>query len=298
MNKFLIFLLLIVSSALIGRAQELNCRVVIESRQIQTTERTIFQEMETSFTQFMNDRQWTDDEFEREEKINCNIIITLESQPSIGNYTATVQVLSARPIFGASYETVLFNFADRDWAFEYTQSQPLNYNDNTYISNLTSLMAFYAYMIIAYDYDSFESLGGDEYFNKAQQVVNNAQQAGNKGWNQFNSNRNRFWLVENTLNPQMKPFRNAFYEYHRLGLDLFAVDADASRTTIEKAVKDIHAVNRIKPRSIYTISFLDAKYNEFVNIFTEGNLATRRNVYNLLKDIDPSRGSDYEKMIK
>jgi hypothetical protein len=297
-NKFLIFLLLIVSSALIGRAQELNCRVVIESRQIQTTERTIFQEMETSFTQFMNDRQWTDDEFEREEKINCNIIITLESQPSIGNYTATVQVLSARPIFGASYETVLFNFADRDWAFEYTQSQPLNYNDNTYISNLTSLMAFYAYMIIAYDYDSFESLGGDEYFNKAQQVVNNAQQAGNKGWNQFNSNRNRFWLVENTLNPQMKPFRNAFYEYHRLGLDLFAVDADASRTTIEKAVKDIHAVNRIKPRSIYTISFLDAKYNEFVNIFTEGNLATRRNVYNLLKDIDPSRGSDYEKMIK
>ena len=254
--------------------------------------------METSFTQFMNDSQWTDDEFERDEKINCNIIITLESQPSIGNYTATVQVLSARPIYGASYETVLFNFADRDWAFEYTQSQPLNYNDNTYISNLTSLMAFYAYMIIAYDYDSFESMGGDEYFNKAQQVVNNAQQAGNKGWNQFNSNRNRYWLVENALNPQMKPFRNAFYEYHRLGLDVFAVDADASRTTIEKAVKDIYAVNKIKPRSIYTISFLDAKFNEFVNIFTEGNLATRRNVYNLLKEIDPSRGSDYEKIIK
>lgn len=290
--------MLIVSSVSIGHAQELNCRVVIESRQIQTTERTIFQEMETSFTQFMNDRQWTDDEFEREEKINCNIIITLVSQPSIGNYTATVQVLSARPIYGASYETVLFNFADRDWAFEYTQSQPLNYNDNTYISNLTSLMAFYAYMIIAYDYDSFESLGGDEYFNKAQQVVNNAQQAGNKGWNQFNSNRNRYWLVENTLNPQMKPFRNAFYQYHRLGLDVFAEDADGSRITIEKAVKDIHAVNKIKPRSIYTISFLDAKYNEFVNIFTEGNLSIRRNVYNLLKEIDPSRGSDYEKMIK
>ena len=298
MNKFLILFLLILSSVFKGHGQELNCRVVIESRQIQTTERTIFQEMETSFTQFMNDSQWTDDEFERDEKINCNIIITLESQPSIGNYTATVQVLSARPIYGASYETVLFNFADRDWAFEYTQSQPLNYNDNTYISNLTSLMAFYAYMIIAYDYDSFESMGGDEYFNKAQQVVNNAQQAGNKGWNQFNSNRNRYWLVENALNPQMKPFRNAFYEYHRLGLDVFAVDADASRTTIEKAVKDIYAVNKIKPRSIYTISFLDAKFNEFVNIFTEGNLATRRNVYNLLKEIDPSRGSDYEKIIK
>ena len=298
MYKTLIIFLNLIVLASQSIAQELNCRVVIESRQIQSTERGIFQEMETSFTQFMNDRQWTEDEFERDEKINCNIIITLESQPSIGSYTATVQVLSARPIYGASYETVLFNFADRDWGFEYTQSQPLDYNDNTYITNLTSLLAYYAYMIIGYDYDSFESMGGDPYFNKAQQVVNNAQQVGGKGWTQFNSIRNRYWLVENTLNPQMKPFRNAQYEYHRLGLDAFSEDNEASRVTIEKAVKDIHAVNKIRPRAIYTISFLDAKFNELVNVFSEGNLAVRRNVYNLLKDMDPSRGGEYEKMIK
>lgn len=280
-----------------GYSQELNCRVVINDRQIQSTERAIFKEMETAFAQFMNDRKWTDDEFERDEKINCNLIITLESQPSIGFYTATVQVLSARPIYGASYETVLFNFADRDWSFEYNQSQPLDYNDNTLISNITSLLAYYAYMILGYDYDSFENLGGDQYFNLAQQVVNNAQQSGFAGWNQFNSVRNRYWLVENVLNPQMKPFRTGLYEYHRKGLDSFTDQPEESRKTIATVIKEIQNINKIKPRAIFTISFLDAKYNEIINIFSDGDLTTRRNVYNIMKEVDPSRGGEYDKII-
>lgn len=298
MDKYLILLFLFFSTPAIIYSQELNCIVVINARQIETTERTIFKEMEVAFMQFINNRKWSDDKFEKEEKINCNIVITLESQPSIGNYEATAQLISARPIYGTSYETVLFNFADRDWSFEYNQSQPLDYNDNTFISNITSLLAYYSYMILGYDYDTFENLGGDKYYNLAQKVVNNAQQTGFKGWDQFNSIRNRYWLVENTLNPQIKPFRSAIYEYHRNGLDLLIDKPKESRKIIEKAIKNIQDVNKVQPGVIYTISFLDTKYNEIINIFSDGDFAIRKNIYNIMKELNPGRSSEYEKIIK
>ena len=148
MHKFLALSISFLLVSFNSFSQELNCRVSVNSRQIQSTERRIFKDMETAFGQFMNNQKWTNDQFELTERINCNLIITLESQPTIGNYTATVQILSARPIYGSAYESVLLNFADRDWAFEYTESQPLQYNDNTFISNITSLLAYYAYLII------------------------------------------------------------------------------------------------------------------------------------------------------
>lgn len=278
-------------------AQELNCRVVVDSRQIQSTERRVFTDMETAMTQFMNNQKWTEDEFKREEQINCNIIITMESQPSIGNFNATVQVLSARPIYGTAYESVIMNFADRDWQFEYTESQPLNFNENTFTSNISSLLAYYAYMILGFDYDSFEKLGGELYFNKAWQVVNNAQQAGYTGWDQFNSIRNRYWLAENIINQQMKPIREAVYEYHRSGMDIFQEKPDDARKSILEALKGVQRANNSRPRSILTISFLDAKSDEIANIFSEGNLAVRREAYNILKNLDPSRGGAYDKII-
>ena len=203
MHKFLALSISFLLVSFNSFSQELNCRVSVNSRQIKSTERRIFKDMETAFGQFMNNKKWTNDQFELTERINCNLIITLESQHTIGNYTATVQILSARPIYGSAYESVLLNFADRDWAFEYTESQPLQYNDNTFISNITSLLAYYAYLIIGFDYDSFEKLGGDSYFNKAWQVVNSAQQSGYTGWDQFNSIRNRYWFAENLINAQL-----------------------------------------------------------------------------------------------
>lgn len=297
MHKLLTLLIFVFCFCFSSYSQELNCRVSVDARQIQSTERRIFEDMETAFGQFINNKKWTDDEYELEERINCNLIITLESQPSIGNYTATVQVLSARPIYGASYESVLLNFADRDWAFEYTESQPLQYNDNTFISNITSLLAYYAYLIVGFDYDSFEKMAGDPYFNKAWQVVNSAQQSGYTGWDQFNSIRNRYWFAENILNNQLKPVRESIYQYHRIGMDQLLENPDDARKSILDILKEIQKVNKIKPRAILTISFLDAKAKEISNIFSDGNLAVRREAYAILQEVDPSRGEEYSKII-
>lgn len=279
-------------------SQELNCRVIVNAQQVQTTERAIFTEMETEFAQFLNTTKWTNDSFDEEEVINCNIVITISDQPSIGVFTASVQVLSSRPVYGGSYETVVMNFADRDWNFEYVQSQPLRFNENIFTSNITSMLAYYAYMIIGFDYDTFSELGGTPHFENAFKIVNNAQQTSFSGWQQFNSVRNRYWLVENVQNPQLEPVRKALYKYHRTALDNFAEDREAAEKVILEALSDIQRANRARPRSILTISFMDAKSGEILQLFSESSLATRRQAYNLLSNIDPSRTDEYKSLIE
>lgn len=294
--KLLGLILIFISS--IAFSQELNCRVIVNAQQVQTTERAIFSEMETEFAQFLNTTKWTNDSFEEEEVINCNIVITISDQPSIGVFTASVQVLSSRPVYGGSYETVVMNFADRDWNFEYVQSQPLRFNENIFTSNITSMLAYYAYMIIGFDYDTFSELGGTPHFENAFKIVNNAQQTSFSGWQQFNSVRNRYWLVENVQNPQLEPVRKAMYKYHRTALDNFAEDREAAEKVILEALSDIQRANRARPRSILTISFMDAKSGELLQLFSESNLATRRQAYNLLSNIDPSRTDEYKTLIQ
>jgi len=299
MARLLIFILFI--GALSTTAQELNCRVVVNAQQIQTTERNIFSDMETSFTQFLNNRKWTDDEFSSEERINCNIILTLdpnESTPSSGRWGASVQILSSRPVYNASYETVVFNFADRDWQFEYVQSQPLQFNENSFTSNITSLLAYYAYTIIGMDYDSFSELGGTRYFQIANQIVSNAQNSNYSGWSQFNSVRNRYWLSENLIGSNFEPLRKAVYEYHLKGLDVFMDDPEAARNSILNGLKLIQTANKSRPRSILTISFLDAKAEELSQIFKEGNPTQKRESYEILSKLDPSKSDTFKKIIE
>lgn len=300
MNKIL---LLIFSLFLFnyGFGQELNCRVIVNAERIQSTERSIFQDMEVAFAEFMNTTKWTEDEFAQDEKINCNLVLTLlpeESDPTAGRYSATVQVLSSRPVYNSSYETILFNFADRDWTFEYLPSQPMQFNENAFLSNITSLMAYYAYIIIGYDYDTFSELGGDPYFQKAWQIVSNAQQSNYPGWEQFNSVRNRYWLAENLLNSQLEPIRKAMYEYHLKGLDIFYEKPDEARENILESLKKVLSANQVRPRSIVTISFMDAKSNELSKIFSEGELNVRRNAYNILINVDPTKREAFQEMIK
>lgn len=290
-----LFAILLITNSLIG--QEFNCRVSVNADQVQSSDRIVFKDMETSFTQFMNSRQWTDDSYESFEKINTNIIITLQNPKSIGVYEATVQVQSARPIYNSNYESILLNFADRDWQFEYVDSQPLEFNDNTYISNLTSLLAYYAYVILGMDYDSFSELGGTEYFQKAQTVVNNAQQAGRAGWDALGSTRNRYWLVENLTNQQIIPFRKSLYKYHRLALDTFNKDPEESRKLVLEVLKEMQKVKRAFPNSILVISFLDAKRDELINIFSDGSIPVRREAFDILSAVDPSKSGDYQKII-
>ncbi|SMD38144.1 protein of unknown function [Reichenbachiella faecimaris] len=294
----ILFLLFLMASFSVGYAQELNCQVNVESIQIESTERRVFEEMEVEFAKFLNDRKWAEERFENDERISCGINITLESQPSIGNFQATVQVVAARPVYNSTYEAVLINFADRDFNFEYTESQPLDFQPNTFLSNITSMLGFYAYMILANDYDSFENLGGQQYYEAAWQVVNNAQQSGFAGWDQFNSVRNRYWWAQNSIDQVMEPMREVTYEYHLKGLDLMAEDPETARTNILEALKKVQAVNRAKPRSIMIISFLDAKMDEIVSIFSQGNLAERREVYDILKALEPAKTEEFKKILE
>lgn len=299
MAKVLIIMLLALPAAL--SAQELNCRVVINAQQIQTSERNIFTEMETSFAQFLNNRKWTDDEFNAEERINCNIILSFdpnESTPSSGKWGASVQILSSRPVYNSAYETVLFNFADRDWQFDYVQSQPLQFNENSFTSNITSLLAYYAYTIIGMDYDSFSELGGTRYFQTANQIVLNAQNSNYSGWSQFNSVRNRYWLSENLLGSNFEPLRQAVYLYHIKGLDVFQEDPETARANILQGLKSVDLANKSRPRSILTISFLDAKAEELSQIFKEGTPTQKKEAYDILSKLDPGKMDTFKKIIE
>jgi hypothetical protein len=280
-------------------AQELNCIVTINvGPKIQTTDRGVFRDMKNALQQFLNTRKWTNDVFQQHEKINCSIRININEMPNIGIFSASVQVQSARPVYNSNYTSLLLNFADRDWEFEYIESQPLEYNDNTYTTNLTSMLAFYAYMVIGMDYDSFSELGGTPYFQKALTVVNNAQSSNRPGWQALGSNRNRYWLVENLINSQMIDVRRSLYSYHRLGLDVFEKNPDQGREIILKGLKDVKKARDINPNAILIISFFDAKSKELANIFSNGTLSVRREAYDLIVTMDPSNRSNYDKIIK
>ncbi len=296
MRKLIIFLLLIGCVPVL--AQELKCSVTINATQIQTSDRGIFKEMKTSIEQFMNGRKWTNDEFKPHEKIDCNLLITITKMPSIGSFTASVQIRSARPIFNTNYSSLIFNFADRDWEFEYIESLPLEYNDNTFTTNLTSMLAVYAYLIIGVDYDSFSELGGTPYYQKALTVVNNAQQSNRPGWQSLGSNRNRYWIVENFTNPQMTDVRKAIYSYHRLAMDTFEKTPDKSREIILKGLRDIKKARDVNPNAVLIVTFLDSKGKELADVFSQGNIQHRREAYDIITAIDPSNRSAYDKMIK
>lgn len=296
-NKLVLLLLLL--TPLASHAQELLFEVSINAEVVQTTERAIFQEMETAFESFLNDTEWTEDQFRNNEKIKGNLFLTIQDQPSIGRFTANAQIQVVRPVYGSSYETLLLNFADRDWDFNFTTSQPLRFNEAVFTDNTTALLAFYAYIALGLDYDSFSPLGGNPHYEKAQNIVNTAQNAGGAGWGQFQSRRNRYWLIENLfINKQYEPIRQGIYDYHIKALDAFNDTPNESRTVILDVLKQIQEVNRVLPNSIFVISFLDAKNSELVHIFSEGDMTIRREAYNELLKLDPTRRANYQKIVQ
>lgn len=279
-------------------AQELNFNVKVNAARVQISDKNIFLDMEKAFAQFLNTRKWTNDVFASKERINCNLVINIDEMPSIGNFKATVQVQAARPVYDSNYQTLLLNFADRDWVFEYVQSQPLDFSDNNFTNNLTAMLGFYSYIILGLDYDSFEKLKGNPYFEKAFNIVTNAQQSNFPGWKQFDSNRNRYWLAENLVNQQVLPLREAIYLYHRQGMDTFSKSPEDARKNILEALKNIRKVNQVKPNTIAIIAFFDAKTDEIINIFSEGDMQVRREAYTILSALDPTKIGKMGAMIK
>ncbi len=281
-----------------GYTQELRCQVVVNAERVQTADRQFFVDMQNAFTQFLNNRKWTTDVFKNEERINCNIVINLNPTSSIGNYTATVQVKSSRPIYGTSYESPVLNFFDRYWEFEYTPSQPLEFNETGLSTNLTAMLAFYAYTIIGLDYDTFSKLGGTVYHQKALAIVNNAQQFTASGWKSLDNDlRNRYWLSENILSQQIIPLREGLYAYHRLAMDNFASKPEEARKIILDVLTKIVAVNQARPVSVLVNTFFDTKSNELIKIFSEGEPAVRQKAYSMLIQLDPTNTDKYRSII-
>ena len=293
-----IFTLIIIFLPKLVLAQDLDCDVIINADQIQTTDRRVFQDMETAIENFMNGRDWTPDEFKVEERIKCSLSINLVDMPTIGVFKATVQIRSSRPIFNTNYESIVFNFADRDFGpFEYVESMPLVFNQNSYTSNLTSMLAYYAFVILGLDYDSFGELAGSPYYQTAQNIVTAAAQSGYPGWSGLESTRNRFSLIDDITNQQMQGLRTGIYKYHRLGLDLFEKEPETSRTEILKVLESIKVIKSRYPGSIFVISFFDAKTDELVNIFDEASMQEKRKAYNLLVELNPNKEELYSKII-
>lgn len=288
-------ILFLVPSSLI--AQELKCNIQINSQKIQGTNRTVFQTLQTSLYEFMNNTSWTNHVYGIDERIECNIIINLDEQIGSDEYKGTIQVQARRPIFNTSYNTTMLNFLDNNLDFRYLEFNKLEFNENTHLNNLTSTLAFYAYIILGIDYDSFSYLGGSEYFQKAEKIMNNAQNAVERGWKAYEGNRkNRYWMIENILDEKYKPVRETYYRYHRLGLDIMNEKLIEGRAEIADCLVALQKVYRDKPDPylFYLQLFFDAKCDEMVSIFSESYPTEKSKVLNILTEIDNANASKYK----
>lgn len=279
-------------------SQDLNCRVQILSPQIQNTNKKALDDLQIVISEFLNNRKWADFELKSQERIDCNLVITLKNWDGGSKFQGEAQVLSSRPVYGTSYNTTLLNVNDKNFDFSYTEGQPLDYNDQSFQNNLSSILAFYANLIIGFDADSFSKLGGTTYFTRAQTIVMNAQNAGFAGWKAFEGLRNRYWLAENLNNKSFLPIRNILYAYHRLGLDVMSDDINKGRKAIADALPQLSELDKQKQGSVLNQVFFLAKADEIIDIFSKGNPMDRAKIFNLMVEVDPANASKYEELKK
>lgn len=276
--------------------QELNFTVKINTQKLQTVDPKVFETLESTMREFLNSTKWTDDVFEPEEQINCNIQLTIQEERSATSFKADLAISASRPVFGSSYETALLNHIDKDVTFVYEQFQPLQYSRNAYNDNLSQVLSFYVYIILGMDYDSFSLLGGEPYFQTAQDIVNNVPQnaaAANPGWQSIEGNRNRFWMIENILSARTRLYREAMYNYHRQALDIMADDVATGRAIMLEALEDVGKVNQTYPNSMIVQMFNNAKSQEIIEIFKGGDRTQQDRLIRLMSRIDASNSSKY-----
>ena len=242
-----LLLLLLITVSLVADAQELLCNVRINSSQIQTSDRKVFQTMQKEIYEFINNKVWTSTKIDNEERIECTIVINISNKISNDEYEGSIQIQSTRPVFGTSYKSTLFNYIDNSFRFKYLEYQSLEFSDATHVSNLTSVLAFYVNIILGLDFATFSEEGGNEYFNIAQRIVNNAQNAPEQGWKAFESDKNRYWLVNNLMDQRYSDFHTVFYRYHREGLDKLSDKPDDARFEITEALEDLKSIYRQNP---------------------------------------------------
>ncbi len=298
MLKYLLILLLFINSVSLLKAQELNCSVSILSNKIQRTSREIFINMEKDIYEFMNTTRWTDNIFSYGERIESSIVFTLTEQISLEEFKGSIQVQLRRPIYNSSYNTVVLNFKDNDIRFKYREFQQILYSDNDRNTNLASLLAYYAYIMIGLDYDTFSLEGGSVYFSKAEAIVARCQSNKEPGWKSFESNKNRYWLIENIQDNSFSPFRLCLYSYHRNGLDEMEKSIANARVEIVESLKLLRKVHRIRPNSMLLQLFFDAKIEEIVNIFKLSGGIDKKMVYSILSEVNPTNISKYKALLE
>lgn len=299
LKRIFISILLFVPTLLM--AQELKCNIQINSQKIQGTNRTVYQTLQNSLYEFMNNTAWTNHIYGVDERIECNIVINLNEQVGSDEYKGTIQVQARRPVFNTSYNTTVLNFLDNNFDFRYLEFNKLDFSENTFTSNLTSVLAYYAYIVLGIDYDTYSLYGGSEYFQKAEKIMNNAQNATERGWKAYEGNRkNRYWIIENILNEKYKPVREVLYRYHRLGLDIMSDKVIEGRAEIVECMATLQKVYRDKPDPylFFMQLFFDAKNDELVNIFSESYPTEKARVVNILTEIDNANASNYKAILE
>ncbi|GAB1462844.1 type IX secretion system protein PorD [Pedobacter sp.] len=296
--KKTIGLLLLTLACFAVNAQELNTRVQILAPTVNNANKRNLDVLQNTIRDFMNNNKWTTETYLPQEKIDCNLVINITAWDGNAAYTAEAQIQSSRPVYGSSYTATLLNMADKDFSFSFNEGQSLDFSDQNFISNLSSLLGFYAYTIIGLDKDSFSKLGGTPYYQKALNLINLAQNAGGKGWRPVDGLRNRYWLNENLMNNSFKSLRTFIYEYHLNGLDKLQGNTDSGTKSILSSLSSLKQFDKQKMGSIFPNVYFATKADEITNVLSLAEPQDRMKAYNLLVEIDPPNTSKYDGLKK
>jgi len=281
----------------VSSAQELNCTVNVIAPQISNLEATVIESLESSIREFINGRRWTNDDFRMEERIECTMQLTITEAVNPTNFKGNLQIQSSRPVYNSDYKTPMFFVNDGDFEFVWDGSSVIQFMPDQFRDNLSSVLAFYAYMILGMDYDSMGLEGGTDHFLKAQTIVANAQNAPQAGWKASQSQQNRYWLVENMLSQTFRPVRSCLYHYHRLGMDRLYDDVDKARMTIADALIEMRQTHRIRPSSYNLQLFFLAKSDEILKVFGPAPEPEKTRLLPVLKQMDPGNISKYDSIL-
>ena len=298
--RILLFVILCLGSWAM-KAQELQATVTINTEQLQLDQQRgtsqIYTELQRALQDFLSNRRWSNDNFSPEEKIKVNINLLLTKASSQGDFEANARIQVLRPVFGTSYETIVLNMIDKSFNFKYQIGNPITYNDNSFIDNLSSLIAYYAYLSLAYQYDSMGLRGGEAFVQKLVNLTNLAQNSGS-GWGNANDIRSRFAISENLMNQQVQGMRDVNYSYHRLYLDTFKDKPDEARKGILDLLMQIRQINQVRPGAASIRVFFDAKGEEIFSILDEAGVSERQQAFAYLSLLDPIRTEMYRKLIR
>jgi hypothetical protein len=301
--KLLILTIPLLLGALTQRAhgQEFQFTVNLNYEQLvaqQKTDPQSMNQLQTYMNDFLNNTRWTNDQFAKEEKIKCKLNVNLTRSLAQGNYEGNAQLVVSRPVYGSTYETVLFTYVDKNFTFTYLPSTQLYFNENSYTEELPYMLAFYANIALIFDYDSFSKMGGTPYVQKAFNLVNLARNSSpnKRGWDSNGDSKNRYWLIENLQSQQFTPFREGMYKYYRQGLDVATQNPAETRAKVLEFLNTIKEVNQLRPASVVVNSFFDAKSDELYRILIEGLPEQRTQAYSLLVNLDPSKTQLYQRL--